>query len=467
MATMTDELYEEEKKKAGTVTAPVQKETVTSIGTQGTTLQQPETPAAQVKDYSPWLEEMNAARQRSAMAELQAAYDNNMAALNRAERGLAGEYQTARNQTVGDSERSKRNFQEYAAASGLNSGTGGQAELARSVALQNNLNAINAHEADARADLDLQRVNAETEYGNAIAQARAEGDYELAKALYQEKVRMESALNDAASKKYQLDYQAYRDGVGDRQWQQQVDYSKERDAVADSKWQQQFNYGKEQDAADRAYAQKDALADYGWAFLQMGEIPPAAMLEAMDMTGADARVYANAVKAAKAAGSSGGTAAGGGTTPAMNLTTAKQAAAAGYFDDQVLSVLRENGYSDAMLSAIYGYQPPVTVPPVVDSPSDAAHVLADEYATYRAGRDAMREALEPNPGTKPAEQPADYGLSYTTAWSQARKMYDAGRSDGEILAYLDTFSDARLTRDGLAYIMSSLDLGGYRTGVKE
>lgn len=465
MATMTDELYEEEKKKAGTVTAPVQKETVTSIGTQGTTLQQPETPVTQVKDYSPWLEEMNAARQRSAMAELQAAYDNNMAALNRAERGLAGEYQTARNQTVGDSERSKRNFQEYAAAYGLNSGTGGQAELARNAVLQGNLNAINTHEADARADLDLQRVSAETEYSNAIAQARAEGDYELAKALYQEKVRMDSALNDAANKTYQLNYQAYRDSVEDGQWQQQVDYSKERDAVADSKWQQQFNYDKEQDAADRAYAQKDALADYGWAFLKMGEVPPAAMLEAMDMTETDAQVYANAVKAAKAAGSSGGTAAGG-TTPAMNLTTAKQAAAAGYFDDQVLSVLRENGYSDAMLSAIYGYQPPVTAPPVVDSPSDAAHVLAAEYATFRAGRDAVNKALGLSSGTKPAEQPADYGPSYTTAWTQARKMYDAGRSDAEILAYLDTFSDARLTRDGLAYIMSSLDLNGYRTGVK-
>lgn len=457
MATMTDELYKEEKKKAG-----AQKEGPVSAASQGNALQQPEAPAAQVNDYSPWLEEMNAAKKRSAMAELQAAYDSNIAALNRAEKGLAGEYQNARNQTVGDSERSKRNFQEYAAAYGLNSGTGSQAELARNAVLQGNLNAINTHEADARADLDLQRVNAETEYSNAIAQARAEGDYQLASALYQEKVRVENALNDAATKKYQLDYQAYRDGVGDRQWQQQVDYSKERDAVADSKWQQQFDYGKQQDAADRAYARKDALADYGWAFLKMGEMPPAAMLQAMGLTEADAQVYANAVKAANEAAY--GTGAGG--TSAMNLTTAKQAAAAGYFDDQVLSVLRENGYSDAMLNAIYGYQPPLIAPPVVDAPSDAAHALTDEYATYRAGRDALGTALGLKTGTKPVAQPADYGPSYTTAWTQARKMFDAGRSDGEILAYLDTFSDARLTKEGLAYIMSSLDLNGYRTGVR-
>lgn len=103
---------------------------------------------------------------------------------------------------------------------------------------------------------------------------------------------------------------------------------------------------------------------------------------------------------------------------------------------------------------------------MVDAPSDAAHVIADDFVTFRAGRDALGTALGLKAGTKPVEQPADYGPSYTTAWTQARKMFDAGRSDGEILAYLDTFSDARLTKEGLAYIMSSLDLNGYRTGVR-
>ena len=55
-----------------------------------------------------------------------------------------------------------------------------------------------------------------------------------------------------------------------------------------------------------------------------------------------------------------------------------------------------------------------------------------------------------------------YGTSYNTAWGQARKMYDSGKSDDEIMAYLDTFSEDRLTEEGLRYIMSSLNLGGYR-----
>ena len=41
----------------------------------------------------------------------------------------------------------------------------------------------------------------------------------------------------------------------------------------------------------------------------------------------------------------------------MTLTTAKQAANAGVFSDDVLAVLRENGYTDEMLEAIYGYEP--------------------------------------------------------------------------------------------------------------
>ena len=41
----------------------------------------------------------------------------------------------------------------------------------------------------------------------------------------------------------------------------------------------------------------------------------------------------------------------------MTLTTAKPAANAGVFSDDVLAVLRENGYTDEMLKAIYGYEP--------------------------------------------------------------------------------------------------------------
>ena len=41
----------------------------------------------------------------------------------------------------------------------------------------------------------------------------------------------------------------------------------------------------------------------------------------------------------------------------MTLTTAKQAAEAGYFGQEVLDTLRKNGYTDAMIQAIYGWTP--------------------------------------------------------------------------------------------------------------
>ena len=62
-----------------------------------------------------------------------------------------------------------------------------------------------------------------------------------------------------------------------------------------------------------------------------------------------------AQEAAELAGGGRGGSSGGGSK--MTLTTAKQAANAGVFSDEVLAVLRENGYSDEMLAAIYGYEP--------------------------------------------------------------------------------------------------------------
>ena len=61
--------------------------------------------------------------------------------------------------------------------------------------------------------------------------------------------------------------------------------------------------------------------------------------------------------AQQAAGGGGRSSSSGGGKSKMTLTTAKQAANAGVFSDDVLAVLRENGYTDEMLKAIYGYEP--------------------------------------------------------------------------------------------------------------
>lgn len=247
-----------------------------------------------------YLRQMYGAMTDAQLAELKAAYEKNLEEIERGKVGLEESYQNARNQTAGAADLARRNFNEYAAAQGLNSGTGGQAELARNVTLQNNLNALNAEEAQAFADLELARTNAETEYNLAVAQAEASGQYELAAALYEEGIRTQEML------------------------------AAQQEAIL-----------------AQAQAQQSQLAGYGESWLKSGAMPSAEMLQAMGLTEADAQAYINALVSNSNTGAA--------PKSKMNLTTAKQAAAAGVFDDDVLAVLRENGYSDAMLRAIYGY----------------------------------------------------------------------------------------------------------------
>lgn len=227
------------------------------------------TVSTQVEDYSPYLVQMHRAKKQAAMAQLKSAYDKSVAELDRAENGLAGGYQAARNQTAAAHEQERRNFAQFAAANGLNSGTAGQAELARNVTLQNNMNRIGTAEADAMADLTLKRAQAENEYNAAIAQAEYTGEHDLVKALYEEKLRVQKALTDAeirrqqaALERYQLQYQAGRDAVADRQ--------------SDS---------------EQADAQTDRLAELGALYLKAGLVPPGQVLEAMGITADQVNKY--------------------------------------------------------------------------------------------------------------------------------------------------------------------------------
>jgi hypothetical protein len=153
------------------------------------------------------------------------------------------------------SEQSKHNFAEYAAANGHNSGAGGQAELSRSVALQGNLNSLNQAQADALTDLSQQRTQLASDYNSAIATAKADGNYELARALYKEKVRRQEAAT--AERQYQdsLQYQ-----LANYNYQRQQDaYQKEQDALN----RQDTEYNRNLQLAQQALTEAQILAQYG------------------------------------------------------------------------------------------------------------------------------------------------------------------------------------------------------------
>lgn len=142
-------------------------------------------------DLSEWLKKQYASALEGELAGLKDAYEKNNAGLEDEEARLSGIYDPQRNRIAAQNALAKRVWDERAEANGLSSGANGQAELARSSTLQRDLASIGEEEANARADVSLRKKNLTIEYTNAIAQAKANGQSELAKALYNELVRVQ------------------------------------------------------------------------------------------------------------------------------------------------------------------------------------------------------------------------------------------------------------------------------------
>ena len=142
-------------------------------------------------DLSEWLKKQYEIALEGELAGLKDAYEKNNASLDDEEARLSGIYDPQRNRIAAQNALAKRVWDERAVANGLSSGASGQAELARSSTMQRDLASIGEEEANARADVSLRKKNLTIEYTNAITQARANGQYELAKALYNELVRVQ------------------------------------------------------------------------------------------------------------------------------------------------------------------------------------------------------------------------------------------------------------------------------------
>lgn len=292
----------------------------------------------QPTDLSGYLNDMYKAYTDAQLAALKSAYEQNLAGMQADAEKIPGIYQGARNEAASQNDIARMAFNEYANARGLNTGTSGQAALANSAVLQSNLTDISTKESDAIAENALQQQQLAIEYRNAAVQAQAEGNYQMAQALYNEYVRQDNAaMQTAQLAQEQANWEA-QFNAGNSQWQQQFDAS-------------QQEYQDSLSAQNREYAYNLAMT-----MLAAGVMPDTNTLNEAGISTADAL---NMRLAAMSTGGSGGGRSGssGGGKPKMTLTTAKQAANAGVFSDDVLSVLRENGYTDEMLEAIYGYEP--------------------------------------------------------------------------------------------------------------
>lgn len=153
-------------------------------------------PAAVDNVSNNYINEIYQQQIKARRAAIESAYKQNTASLDRTAEQIPVTYQSARNQAAGQAAISQKNFDEYAAASGLNSGAAAQARLASNTALQSTLGSISQAEAQALADIELQRRQLEDQYRAEIAAAIAESNAEKARTLYNEYVRQQEALAD-------------------------------------------------------------------------------------------------------------------------------------------------------------------------------------------------------------------------------------------------------------------------------
>lgn len=186
-------------------------------------------------------------------AALKAAFDESTSTLEGEREEIPRTFQVQRNAVAGQSEVAGRNFNEYAAAAGLNSGAGGQAALARANQLQGDLSALSAQEAAEQREIDRQLSQLKIQYQNEIAQAIADGEYQRAAALLQEYQRAAESVVSVAQAQADENYRAWSANAAQSQWQAQFDYNKAQDALAQQNWERQFGYTQERDAADDAY----------------------------------------------------------------------------------------------------------------------------------------------------------------------------------------------------------------------
>lgn len=154
------------------------------------------TPSA--KDQSDFVREMYEANLAANKSQLESDYNQNLSDLESEASKIGSTYYEQQRQAQAESDRNRQSFQEYANAQGLNSGTGGQAELARQNQLSANLNTLRQSEAEKRAEVERQRVLLGQQYQNAIQKAQADNDLAKAKALYEEAVRVDESLAAAA-----------------------------------------------------------------------------------------------------------------------------------------------------------------------------------------------------------------------------------------------------------------------------
>ena len=216
-------------------------------------------------DLSEKLKQQYASQVESELSGLKTAYDKSMQGYDEQAAKLPAQYEAARNDAAAQNAMARKNFNEQAMATGMNSGTTGQAALAQSAAFQKNIAGINRQQQSAMEDIQRGRQNLQTQYESAVAQARAANDARLNDALYQEMLRVQGIEREdklladqrAREDKLLADQIAREDALRTEAWGREDAQRAEDKAWQES--QQQAQWGREDQLLAEQIARENAL----------------------------------------------------------------------------------------------------------------------------------------------------------------------------------------------------------------
>ena len=157
-----------------------------------------------------YINAMHNANEQRQRAALQAQYAANVGALDQQAAKIPGQYDAAANQAAAQAAVNRANFNEMAAANGLNTGAAGQAALAQNNALLGAVSEIRKNQAIALSDVEAQRVSLQQQYQAAIKEAIANNEAQRAAALYDEARRVDESLVSTAVNQATENYRAWQ-----------------------------------------------------------------------------------------------------------------------------------------------------------------------------------------------------------------------------------------------------------------
>ena len=277
-------------------------------------------PARQVNSYEQYVNDMYEAERQAALSALEAEYAAAIGELERQKAAVAPAYQNARNQTAGVNARETQAMNEMFTAAGLSSGGRAQGAIAQSNVLQSELGALQQAEAQALAEIESQRTQVSAQYQARVREAIMNNEMQKAAALYEEAIRYDNELVKAA-----------KEAAASRE-----DMAKTMASIGDFSGYAALGYTPDQIAA----------------------------LEAAYIKANTPKYSGSPVK----------------KEPTLSLSEAKALAEMGDFSDNVIAALRNGGYTDANLEAMYGYAPQPTVPTASEFMTDFNQAMSDGEA---------------------------------------------------------------------------------------